>query len=217
MCQDIFTKTPLSQFNVLLFGAVMKRTALALALVSALLFSVLAGTLIVNLAEANPNTLTYVRISIESPQDRVCYNTEPILLNFTAKTNNGKWLSGASYFYFLDGQDYRRESVKVEEIHGFVLDGEYYYEGHVVLSNLSVGQHKLNVFWGYVGSDGLTQVQASSPTVLFSIEQEPFPTTLFAVIVASVAVVNLGLLVVYFKKRNHAKISKHGEMEQPST
>jgi nitrous oxidase accessory protein NosD len=46
---------------------------------------------------------------------------------------------------------------------------------------------------------------------------EPFPTTLITTAsIVSVAVISIGLLV-YFKKRNHAKISKHGEMEQSST
>jgi hypothetical protein len=44
----------------------------------------------------------------------------------------------------------------------------------------------------------------------------PFPTTGIVVAVIIVAVVGLGLLV-YFKKRDHARINKHGEIEQPST
>jgi hypothetical protein len=47
-------------------------------------------------------------------------------------------------------------------------------------------------------------------------QPEPFPTTLVITSVITVAVVGIGLLV-YFKKRSHAGIKKHSEIDQPST
>jgi hypothetical protein len=91
-----------------------KRIALVLKLICALLFSATAGTQPVNLAEANPNFQIgiYNDISIQSPQNKT-YNTENILLNFTAKTVEG--YSAYSFFYILDGQS-GQTSVKVEDI-----------------------------------------------------------------------------------------------------
>jgi hypothetical protein len=42
------------EFNILLFGAAMKKTALAVTLISALLFSAVAATLVVKFADADP-------------------------------------------------------------------------------------------------------------------------------------------------------------------
>src|SRR4030042_938042 len=98
----------------------MKRTALALTLILALLFSVVAGTQLINLADANPDPYKmgfkkqrHCNITIQSPQD-ITYYTEPILLNFTAKKVHVS--DTYSYFYFLDGQDIQ-SGVRVEEIH----------------------------------------------------------------------------------------------------
>jgi hypothetical protein len=187
----------------------MKRTALALIFTIALLLSVMAGTKMVNLAEANPWPPGYFPppppyVIIQSPQDRVYYDTELILLNFTFKANS-ELNPSASLFYLLDGKDYRLESVKVEEVTYFVLDEEDYhagYEGHVLLSNLSDGPHTLIVFAGYADSDGVINGSIGNDAkVNFSIEPEPFPTTMVATASGvSAALACLGLLV-YFKKR----------------
>jgi hypothetical protein len=187
----------------------MKRTALALILTLALLFSVVAGTQMVNLAEANPWPPGYFPPSppcvvIQSPQERMYYDTEPVLLNFTFKANS-ELNPSASLFYLLDGKDYRFESVKVEEVTYFVLDEEDYhagYEGHVLFSNLSDGPHTLIVFAGYADSDGVINgTIGNDAKVNFTVESEPFPTTMVATASGvSVAFACLGLLV-YFKKR----------------
>ena len=187
----------------------MKRTALALILTLALLFSVVAGTQMVNLAEANPWPPGYFPPSppcvvIQSPQERMYYDTKPVLLNFTFKANS-ELNPSASLFYLLDGKDYRFESVKVEEVTYFVLDEEDYhagYEGHVLFSNLSDGPHTLIVFAGYADSDGVINgTIGNDAKVNFTVESEPFPTTMVATASGvSVAFACLGLLV-YFKKR----------------
>ena len=204
----------------------MKRTALALILILAFLFSLITGTKFVNLAEANPNFLKglYCNISIKSPQNGT-YNTEPILLNFTVKNN---YVSDAYfYFYLLDGQD-RQSSVKVEEIHvigqetisndTYVPYTEYTLWGQAVLPSLTDGPHNLTVFMGFLlnGTIHHANIDPFSATAYFSVdptaatpspspsphetEPEPFPAALFAAIVAVVVMVSASLLV-YSKKR----------------
>lgn len=197
----------------------MKRTALTLELTIAIFVLLVAGTQMVNLVEANAYPYPWPSdfptshspyFIVQSPQDRVYYNTEPILLNFTLKANY-ELKSSALFFYGLDVQkDYRLESVEVEEVHEFVLYEGYYhvgYEGHVFFSNLSDGPHTLLVFYGYIDSDGVITEAYSSVKVNFRIEPEPFPTTLVATASGfSVAAISLGLLV-YYKKRKHRSLN----------
>jgi len=206
----------------------MKKTASALTLTLALLFSVVAGTQMVNLAEAKPNMFIkprYCHISIQSPQNGTL-NSAQILLNFTVK----KWdISDVySYFYILDGQDYH-SGVKIEEIQ-FVgeetISEEHLFSyvettlrGQAVLPSLSDGAHSVTVFIGQVVGYGTIRpanVDPFSTTTNFNVdstiqssptpqenEQKPFPTTLvIVVLIASITVVGVGLLV-YFKKRKH--------------
>jgi hypothetical protein len=202
----------------------MKRTALTLTLISVLYLVALAGTPVVNLAGANPiyTKPTYVRISVQSPQNTT-YNTQPISLNFTVETNEGDF-NAHPYFYLLDGQD-GQSSVKIEEIQvigqrevshelsyyaGIYWDPytEYTLQGQAVLPNLSDGEHNVTVFIDLLGTQTIEMnIFASVPFTIYntsqSESQEPFPTVpVAAASVAMVAIVGLGLLV-YFKKRKH--------------
>ena len=83
----------------------------------------------------------------------------------------------------------------------YVLDGQenVTISGNVTLYGLSYGVHNVTVYaWDVVGNAG------ASETVFFTITEPPesFPTTLVIAPIASVAVVGVGL-VVYFKKRKH--------------
>jgi len=212
-------------FNVLLLGAVMKKTALALTLTLVLLFSAVTLSEIVRFADANPNMFMkprYCHISIQSPQNGT-QNSAPILLNFTVK----KWEvpDVYSYFYILDGQDIQ-SGVKMEEIQFVGQETISNYtpfsyiettlEGQVVLPVLSDGAHNVTVFIGQALGDGTIQpanletffttanFNVDSTTKSFPSPQEtepkPFPATLVATASgASAALVCLGLLV-YFKK-----------------
>lgn len=208
-----------------LSGAVMKKTAATLTLILELFLAAI-GTQMVRFAGANPNIFIkprYCNISIQSPQNGT-ENTAPILLNFTVK----KWdISDVySYFYILDGQDHQ-SGVKIEEIQ-FVgqeaLSEEHLFSyvettltGQAVLPTLLDGAHNVTVFIGQLVGDGTIQpanLETFSTTANFNVdstpesspapqeyEQNPFPTTLVAAAFgASAAVVGLGVLV-YFKKR----------------
>jgi hypothetical protein len=67
---------------------------------------------------------------------------------------------------------------------------------NVSLSGISEGAHNLTVY----ARDEVGNIAAK--TVYFSI-QEPFTTTLIAVAAIALAVLNLGLVAYYFKKRKH--------------
>lgn len=164
----------------------MKRTALALTVILTL-FSVTFAVQAVKVAKANPIYIKpfYCRISIQSPQNRT-YNTEHILLNFTAKINQ-EVFDSYPFFYILDGQD-GQSSVKVEEIQvigqerisndvpasgniSYAPYTEYTLWGQAVLSSLSDGRHNLTVF---MGADWVISNQTSGNplfgTVDFSVD-----------------------------------------------
>jgi hypothetical protein len=142
--------------NLLLFGAVMKRTALPLTLILA----IVAATVItqkVSLTEANfyPYKTPYCNISIQSPQHMRTYDTGNILLIFTAKTKDNIPPS-YYYFYSIDGQDIQ-SSVKINVqivSQEYITDDtlEPYTEttlrGQAELPSLTNGPHSITVFTG---------------------------------------------------------------------
>jgi len=81
----------------------------------------------------------------------------------------------------------------------YVLDGQenVTVAGNTTLANLPYGEHNVTVY----ATDNVGNI--GSETIIFTIaepEAEPFPTTLAAASTIAVAVVGVGLLV-YFKKR----------------
>ena len=103
------------------------------------------------------------------------YTTSEFPLNFTVNE------SVCKISYVLDGQ----ENVTVA--------------GNTTLANLPNGEHNVTVY----ATDNVGNI--GSETITFTIaepEPEPFPTTIFIAPIASVAVIGVGLLV-YFKKRKH--------------
>jgi len=89
---------------------------------------------------------------------------------------------------------------------GYSLDGFYNVtiDGNLTLTGLSSGLHSITVY-----AKDMFENAGTSETVFFTAaekpepQQDPFPKTLlFGSIIAAVAVVGLGLLV-YFKKRKH--------------
>jgi hypothetical protein len=78
----------------------------------------------------------------------------------------------------------------------YVLDGQdnVTISGNATLTGLSAGEHNVTVY-----ATDLAGHFGGSETIYFSVEV-PFPTTLVIALIASVAVIGIGLLV-YFKKR----------------
>ena len=76
----------------------MKRTALTLILIMALLISAVAGAKLANWAVANPYPYTncsssFVTVSVLSPENKT-YDTNSILVNITAGAYPGVWYVG---------------------------------------------------------------------------------------------------------------------------
>ena len=157
----------------------MKRTALALSFILVLLLSMVAVTQIISSTDANPNFMKshYCNFSIQSPQHLMTYDSDLILLNFTAKT---QWNMPPSYpyFYSLDGQDLQ-SSVEIKNVQ--ILGTENitddtilpYIEttlwGQAELSGLSNGPHSIRVFYGqYLGNGTIyTHIETSATAWFF--------------------------------------------------
>jgi len=107
----------MGKFNVLLFGAFMKKTALALTLILALLGSALAGTKLVNQAEANPSPYNAnYAIRIESPENKT-YRTNIITLSVTC---------GAGVYHYSVDDGFAGSLSLITESHSFNLsDGSH--------------------------------------------------------------------------------------------
>jgi hypothetical protein len=187
---------------------VNKNTLFAEAFITILLLSAMAGTQFVNLGRANPIPTSYTEMTIY-PQNKT-YNVNTITLNFYVETNT--WLN---FFYGLDGQ-------KLEPIDNITIVSEELMnpgrnptiyrttlKGGCILSNLSEGWHNITVYQigdyptgkpqdGEIINSASTQFKIAIPP-----ETAPFPTApVAAASVATVAVVGVGLLV-YFRKRKH--------------
>jgi hypothetical protein len=113
------------------------------------------------------------KISILSLENKT-YSTSNVTLDFTVNKPNSK------VTYSLDG----KENLTIA--------------GNTTMTGLSNGVHNVTVYaWDVLGNTG------ASETLFFKVEApEPFPITLVIALIASVAVIGLGLLV-YFKKRKH--------------
>ena len=120
-------------------------------------------------------------ISIFSPENKT-YNLENITVAFTVdKPTSYVW-------YKLDGQE------KISIVRNTTLSGLSEETRNLTLSGLSEGTHNLTV---YARDEAGNK---ASETVYFSVE-EPFTTTLIVVAIIVLALLDLGLVVYYFKKR----------------
>jgi len=199
------------------------KKALALTLITALLFSALAGTLFVNLTTANPMGLIYPwdpksKINILLPQNNTSYPTTNLQLTFAFDLS--EWYDystsmNPSYSFSLGPIEYYLDGVLVGQITGHLTKEPYNLT--VALSGLTEGLHSIEVnattsgeYWHQAytpepTAQGMNSVtNGSSGLTYFTVKNvEPFPTAIVAAASgASVAVIGIGLLV-YFKKRKH--------------
>jgi hypothetical protein len=115
-----------------------------------------------------------LELAVGSPENKV-YNVTDIPLTLTT-TEPVSWMS-----YSLDDGD----RITISR--------------NITLTNITFGSHRLTIF----ANDTLGN-WASSKTINFTIQEppEPFPTTIVIASVVTMAVVSIGL-IVYFKKRKH--------------
>jgi hypothetical protein len=154
----------------------------------------ISGSSIVNFTIDTTLDLTPPKISILSLENKT-YHSPDVPLSFEVSE------SISQITFSLDGQ----KNVTIT--------------GNTTLTGLLNGLHNVTIYaWDIAGNAGASE--AISFTVAASLEpeqeQEPFPTTLVIASAVTVAVIGVGLLVC-FKKRNHAEINKHSEIEQSST
>lgn len=188
----------------------MKKPVLALTFIFAVLFSLFSGASAVQFDysqfEGEPYTLPIVIVS--SPSPSVVYNVPDVSLNVTVQIrsvlypgNNERlrWLN-----YSLDGQ----VPIPMTLVGPSDLMPPYYYHGSGVLTSLSDGNHTLTVF-GETFVGGL--IGYFNETVSFTVdksiipETNSLPTSIAIASVVIVAVVGIGLLV-YFKKRKRTAV-----------
>ena len=194
----------------------MNRKASTIILIFTFLFSTIAGTLLVNLAKANPlYELRWANspvISINSPSLNETFCSDEIPLNFTiTKPEQYEWLvkGGSeeirnlllSVDIVLDGTLYR--SIEVNSI----LSSPFSYFD--TLTNLTDGAHNLTIQTVCEGWDAEVHglwankfiYENSSDLITFTlVEPKPFPTTV-TVSIASGAIVGVSLLICFRKRK----------------
>jgi hypothetical protein len=184
----------------------MKRTALALTFILALLFSFAFGMQFYK--EAKAEVLGPVVISSSSnvvaihfPQNQT-YDRNSILVDFSVTMGGNAFDFG----YSLDGGAVERvENVSKISESGWIPYQTFVFEGNISLSNLTIGEHEITVYEGYHRVRPNERYEVFSyDSVNFSVvppEQTSF-LLIFIAIIASVSVICAGVLV-YFKKRKH--------------
>lgn len=193
----------------------MKRKAFALTLMLVLLFSAMVGTLVVNLAQANPVVVPIDDLSLESPQNKnYVQNFVQVSCSYSILDEpvNDHSSMQTSVSYVLDGL----ESVSVSnyEIISNKLPNSISYLVRFEITDLPNGSHTLSVHVSATADKGFTTFAASSEVVTFTIntspssinptpspDVQPFPMIIVATASGvAVAIIGVGLLV-YFKKR----------------
>ena len=198
----------------------MKRTILALTFIFALLFSFLAGAKAVEFDYGEFEGLLYTPpvVTLLSPSSNESYSVSDVPLNVTVEVRciilhnleRVRWLN-----YSLDGETAIPLTL-VEPSLNDISQLPYFVFGNSVLTGLCDGSHSLTIF-GKTSVSGLngyfnetvyfnvnTDKSTGEPSPTMSPLPEPvsFATILVRASVVVVAVVCVGLLI-YFKKRKH--------------
>ena len=209
----------------MLYGAVMKRTALASAFILPLLLLAVAVTQVVRFADANPDWIwpevSFPTMQVTSPAEGQSYPSNDIWLKFTVN-RPADWLyisslDNGSEVYLSQGQikfviysvdgiidgvadEHESEKTYVDDPLNAV-NTPFNFSFSFNLEGLQDGQHSVDVYAeGFVNGSGVGVDPQRINFTIYTPEPEPFPTTLVAAASgASVAAVGAGLLV-YFNK-----------------
>jgi hypothetical protein len=150
-----------------------KKTFMEAIIILAFLFSLVAGTQVVEVAMANPFP-TYPIISIESPKNKT-YTANSLLLNVTLVTQlDGLYFTSENRIvdYCIDG----KESIQITQTeHKFDSEKQAStFSGSAVLVDLTEGTHNLRVNAEYHYDNG-KQVFVSNSNVNFTIDPNYSP------------------------------------------
>ena len=189
----------------------MKKTALALPVILALLFSVLVEMQAVSFASATTDDTENVAASshailMESPNNYTIYETS-MSLNFTVTwltsdaTKNIEWRYLTSLSYSIDDKPSVTIMNETTSVSPFKMNKA------LNISELRNGQHKIEVKASFLQNSAnliLSTYNISSAPVYFTVElPEPFPTATVAAVSGISAVVVVGAIVAfYFRKRD---------------
>lgn len=225
------------------FAVALTLTLLVSVAAGALLINLALANYIPYPPEPNEDPPTLI---VQTPQNSTTYNVNTVNLTFTV-TKPDSWLyNGLPYYYegfigmrvaiigqyhiriYLDGNYYWDYSDRLEENlttnYSLVLYG-LTKGGHSVIIDLEATTYYNPYYPNHTSAARSKRLDNVSDTIHFTVNtpepfpntSEPFPTAIVAAASgASVAIIGIGLLI-YFRKRNHAKISKHSETEQSST
>ena len=187
----------------------MKRTALALTLIMALLFTVMSGTELAQVAYAPSDGLPYKPpvVTVLSPSPNGTYNVPDVPLNVTIQIFGQTPQSLErlnSLNYSLDGQP----DVPISFAYPSSYGPGYYLDGNGTLSGLSDGIHNVTV-------RGETTIGAENKdfnaTISFTVDTttptvEPFPTTIIAAACGALgAIIGIGLFLSFNKRGRRQK------------
>jgi hypothetical protein len=206
----------------------MRKTALALTLTSALLFSMVAGTLFFNVGNANmlfgtetgppPVDTKPPTIMIESPENRTL-GEDKLLLSFNVSTIDSKDTNYISDVYYkTDWQENETSVYHLERIQSPTFSNSWITDFRYVtdLTGIPEGSHRITisavaqgryekdlklVLFNITGSSSLAFTTEYKPTPEVSIIT---PELVAAASGASVAVIGLAVLL-YFKNRNRSE------------
>ncbi len=179
-------------------GVAVKKTAIAIAITFALLFSLLIEEDVARVVKANPyQGADHTTWRFFSPKNQTTYNTNSLNFNFTCTTNDvwNEYYHHIDLEYILDGPDYYNGStyempyaddrifieapLVSEALSGMGNVSRKVFEYSAQLSNLGDGQHTLTIYkefntWG----PGTPFVSTEHVTIFFNIETstlEPEP------------------------------------------
>jgi hypothetical protein len=183
----------------------MEKTTLTQILIMALLFSTVSviGSVQVGCSQFEGLPYDPPIISVSSPSPNGIYGEQNIPFNVTVQIRGNIYHNTETVRclnYSLDGQ----APISMAYFVPSDLTPPYYIYGNDVLHDLSDGTHNLTIYVE-TAVGGLTG--NLNETISFEVDTstaiiEPLPTTLVIASVATVAIVGVGLLV-YFKKRKH--------------
>jgi hypothetical protein len=194
----------------------VKREALALTLITALLFSAIAGARLSLLAKANfVFPPANPRITITSPTNNTSYNVSTLSLEVTFETYKTGYeepsVSNTTrlFTYALDWKQPENITITNATVASYP-GGNVFFAGSANLANLTEGLHNLtvHVVFDYFQLPNDSFHTESESTLYFKIEPAPhnisilMPDLLPILLVTAVSVVTIGVLV-YFKKRKH--------------
>jgi hypothetical protein len=210
--------------------AVSNKTFIGAVIIALILIPTI-GSLVLNVAEANPLPPSWMNpkmtITIQSPQNGTD-NALPVFVNYTVQCSwqfsldnqTGDWIR--AFYYVLDGQNMSSSGINFTETqltgtHPTDADHYYDYSGQAYLTNLIDGIHSITVYYGVlvnVGSPAefiVYNPSWSATSQFYVITETPSPTLtptpspsipeFPSAIILTIVLIVLALAISVFKRK----------------